>query len=137
MKNLFLRITIIFVCIVVSQIGKAQNFSITSTNTQVCLGTVTAQAYDVFNTPIGTPYTVPTGSGGAGCTTGVVNPPAYVIFTDGACSITVNVNTTYSCPAANPCTCTCIAGGKTFQVVLTTGAGGCAPISYQLTLILS
>ncbi len=137
MKNLILKIATLCLFVSIATIGKAQNFSITSTNSQVCLGTVTAQAYDAFNTPIGAPYTVPAGTGGAGCTTGVTNPPAYVIFTDGSCTITVNVNTTYNCPAANPCACSCIAGGRTFQVVLTAGSGGCAPTSYLLTLVLS
>lgn len=139
MKNLIKRIAFFGLFSTYFQIGFTQVFEIDYTNTQVCLGSVSVQVYDASNVALlPSPINLPPGSGTAiigSCTSGL---PAYLVLTDGSCSITVNVNTTYNCPASTPCTCSCIGSGRSFQVIL--AAQNCSspppPAQNRLTINL-
>lgn len=112
MKNTFKIIVILIGFFAVLQKTSAQTWQVQYTNTQVCSG-VFVQIVDSSNNPLTTSMGVPNGFGTllGTCTGG---NPAYAKFTEGSCTIQVNLNSTYPCGASSPCTCTCITSGTSY-----------------------
>lgn len=135
MKNLSKKIVAVIVLIQGIMQLNTQTFDIDYTNTQVCSGSISVQVYDAFNNPLlPSPVNLPPGLGNCvvGCQAGT---PAYVIFTDGSCSITVNVGSGYNCPAAGaPCTCACITSGTSYQVATSATPSCCSSPNLIITI---
>jgi|688.fasta_scaffold106187_2 hypothetical protein len=119
MKNLILKMTVIGMLTFFTNVLKGQTWDIVCDNTQVCSG-ITVDVYDAFNNIIVSGVALPGGTskfGGGVIGTCQSIVPAYVVFTEGTCSFTVNINSVYNCGAGGTtCTCSCITSGTSYQV---------------------